>query len=325
MSGEQDHWLRQKREIQAYNTFFSALSARANPCLAAHGFEAPVEFPRIEGAREGVAAHPDFLLYDGSVFLLVEIKQGTNIEDRHIKQMDECNRVGIERAETYLRDSEVQEKTSYDGNVDQIETCIVYEGIDEDYIRKCRNEWDNCREKLEKLEEQTAILTQGRGESLRLLTGEFDSTRLQSRFESGVDLPENPKTEFVVTESWEKECLAVAISHTWGHQAASGPVQISASDIRSHFAPRHAVPMGRIKRVLHFLNEIDACSKVDDEEETHRYEFTVDHMQAILDIEQTVSEQSVEDYLMEDDQTDLDSFMDPDEDGDDDDEDAANQ
>jgi len=22
MSGEQDHWLRQKREIQAYNTFF---------------------------------------------------------------------------------------------------------------------------------------------------------------------------------------------------------------------------------------------------------------------------------------------------------------
>jgi len=103
-------------------------------------------------------------------------------------------------------------KTSYDGNVDQIETCIVYEGIDEEYLEKCRNEWDNCREKLEKLEEQTAILTQGRGESLRLLTGEFDSTRLQSRFESGIDLPTNPKTEFIVTESWEKECLAVAIS-----------------------------------------------------------------------------------------------------------------
>lgn len=51
--------------------------------------------------------------------------------------------------------------------------------------------------KLEKLEEQTAILTQGHGESLRLLTGEFDSTRLQSRFESGIDLPVNPKTEFV--------------------------------------------------------------------------------------------------------------------------------
>jgi len=65
-------------------------------------------------------------------------------------------------------------------------------------------------------------------------------------------------------------------------------------------------------------------AEVDDEEETHLYEFTVDHMQAILDIEQTVSEQSVEDYLMEDDQTEtLDSFMDPDDD-DDDDEDAAN-
>jgi len=45
--------------------------------------------------------------------------------------MEECNRVGIKRAETYLTDSDVQEKTSYDGNVDQIETCIVYEGIDE--------------------------------------------------------------------------------------------------------------------------------------------------------------------------------------------------
>jgi hypothetical protein len=72
--------------------------------------------------------------------------------------------------------------------------------------------------------------------------------------------------------------------------------------------------MGRIKRVLHFLDEIDACREVDDEDETHRYEFTVDHMQAILDIEQTVSEQSVEDYLMEDDQTDLGSFLDEEDD-----------
>jgi len=74
-----------------------------------------VEFPESKAHAKVLLHTLISSLYDGGVFLLVEIKQGTNIEDRHIEQMEECNRVGIERAETYLTDSDVQEKTSMTG------------------------------------------------------------------------------------------------------------------------------------------------------------------------------------------------------------------
>lgn len=316
MTGEQNHWDRQEREIQSYNVFFSALTARADPPLTRKGFESPVSFPQIEGQRENVQAHPDFLLYDGDVCLLVEVKQGDNIEDDHIEQIEECNKVNIERAETYLKDAEIQSKTSYDGNVSRVETCISYAGLDEEYIEKCRHEWDNCREQLEDLEERTAVLGQQQGGSLRLLAGEFEDSTLQSIFERGIELPATPKKEFAITEGWEKESLAVAICQIWGHEAASGPVEVTPSDIRSDFAPRHAIPMGRIKRVLYFLSEIGACNDISENDQDHVYEFTVDHMDEILGIVETVREQPVEGYLQEEGQMDLDSFID--DDGDDD-------
>lgn len=316
MTGEQNYWERQEREIQSYNVFFSALTARADPPLTRHGFESPVSFPEIEGQRENVKAHPDFLLYDGEVCLLVEVKQGDNIEDDHIEQIEECNKVTIERAETYLKDAEIQDKTSYDGDVSRVETCISYAGLDEDYIEKCRQEWDNCREQLEALEEKTAILGQQKGGSLRLLAGEFDDPTLQSIFERGIQLPETPKKEFTITEAWEKESLAVAICQNWGHGAASGPVEVTPTDIRSHFAPRHAIPLGRIKRVLYFLSEIGACDDVSENDQEYVYEFTVDHMGEILSVVEIVRDQPVEGHLQEEGQMDLNSFTDNDGDGD---------
>lgn len=323
MTGEQNHWDRQEREIQSYNVFFSALTARADPPLTRHGFEAPVNFPAIEGQRENVQAHPDFLLYDGEICLLVEVKQGDNIEDEHIEQVEECNKVTIERAETYLKDAEVQDKTSYNGDVSQVETCISYAGLDEGYIEKCRHEWPNCREQLEELEEKTAILGQSAGDSLQILAGEFDSPVLQSIFERGIQLPETPQKEFVITEGWEKESLAVAICQVWGHDAASGLVEVTPSDVRSNFAPRHAIPLGRIKRVLYFLSEIGACDDVSDNDQDYVYKFSVDHMDEILGIVETVREQPVEGYLQDEGQMDLDSFIDEDNDekSDEDDED----
>jgi len=324
MTGKHNHWNRQEREIQSYNVFFAALTARADPPLSRQGFEAPVCFPEIEGQREKIQAHPDFLLYDGEICLLVEVKQGDNIEDDHIDQMEECNQVTIERAESYLKDAEIQEKTSYNGDVSQVETCISYAGLDQDYIEKCRHEWPNCREQLEELEEKTAILGQSAGDSLQLLAGEFDSSVLQSIFEQGIQLPETPKKEFAITEGWEKESLAVAVCQIWGHDAASGPVEVTPSAIRSHFAPRHAIPMGRIKRVLYFLSEIEACDDISDNDRDYVYEFTVDHMDEILGIVETVRDQPVEGHLQEEGQMDLDSFIDENDDEDDEDEESAN-
>jgi hypothetical protein len=308
-------WHRQNQEVMSYNVFFSALTPRATPCLSELGFELPVMFPTITDDRQGVKTEPDFLLYDGDICLLVEVKSGDNINRQHIEQMRACDQVTIETLQEYLKDTEVYEKTSYTGNVDTIETAVVYGDLDEEYIRKCREEWPDCRERLETVEEYAAVLGQERGGSLRLLAGEFETETLGSVFSNGVNLPQNPPREFALTENCEPESLAVAICNIWGQRAVKGPVEVTVSDIRDHFAPRHAVRFGQAEYALTFLEDIGACDVEDDDREIDEgeyeqatYVFTVDHVDEILNIEQTVRETTISDYFREDEQSGLDDF-----------------
>lgn len=286
---------RQLREKQTYNLFYSALTARASPCLADHGWRAPIKFGEVDDPYAGVVARPDFVLYDGDTCLLVEVKSGDNIRDRDIEQMERCNRLTIDGVEEELEAADVRDKTPYDGEVQTIDRCIVYHDIDEAWVEQCRDEWENCQEQLERLEQEAAVLTQDFGGMLRCVAGSFESGRLQHRFDDGVELPENPKEEFVLTEQMEKEILAVAICGIWGEQAVGydDAVEVNVNQIRNHFAPRFNVPPQRLNRVLYYLTEIDACNHVED----LTYEFSRDHISEVMSIVQTVRDQRVEEVL----------------------------
>lgn len=288
---------RQLREKQTYNLFYSALTARASPSLTDHGWRVPIIFGEIEDSYAGVVARPDFVLYDGDTCLLVEVKSGDNIRDRDIEQMERCNQLTIDGVEEELEAADVQDKTPYNGEVQTIDRCIVYHDIDEEWIKQCRNEWSDCQEQLERLEQKAAVLTQDFGGTLRRVAGEFKSGRLQHRFDGGVELPENPKEEFVLTEQMEKEILAVAICGIWGEQAVGydDAVEVNVNQIRDHFAPTFNVPPARVNRVLYYLTEIGACAHVED----LTYEFSRDHISEVLNIIQTVRSQRVEDVLDE--------------------------
>ncbi len=283
---------RQLREKQTYNLFYSSLTARASPCLTDHGWRVPIKFGEIDDPYAGVVARPDFVLYDGDTCLLVEVKSGDNIRDRDIGQMERCDQLSIDGVEKELEAAEVQDKTPYDGEVQTIDHCIVYHDIDEEWVEQCRNEWENCQEQLERLEQEAAVLTQDFGGTLRRVAGEFESGRLQHRFEDGVELPENPKEEFVLTEQMEKEILAVAICGIWGEQAVGydDAVEVNVNQIRDYFAPTFNVPPKRVNRVLYYLTEIDACDHVED----LTYEFSRDHISEVLSIIGTVRDQRVE-------------------------------
>lgn len=286
---------RQLREKQTYNLFYSALTARASPCLTDHGWRVPIKFGEIDDPYTGVVARPDFVLYDGDTCLLVEVKSGDNIRDRDIGQMERCNQLSIDGVEEELEAAEVQDKTPYDGEVQTIDRCIVYHDIDEEWVEQCRDEWENCQEQLERLEQEAAVLTQDFGGTLRCVAGEFESGRLQHRFEDGVGLPENPKEEFVLTEQMEKEILAVAICGIWGEQAVGydDAVKVNVNQIRDYFAPTFNVPPQRVNRVLYYLTEIDACNHVED----LTYEFSRDHISEVLSIIGIVRDQRVEEVL----------------------------
>lgn len=282
-------------EKQTYNLFYSALTARASPCLADRGWRVPIKFGEIDDSYAGVVARPDFVLYDGDICLLVEVKSGDNIRDRNISQMERCNQLTIDGVEEELEAADVRGKTPYDGEVQTIDRCIVYHDIDEAWVEQCREEWENCQEQLERLEQEAAVLTQDFGSTLRRVAGEFESGRLQHRFDQGVELPENPKEEFVLTEQMEKEILAVAICGIWGEQAVGydDPVEVNVNQIRNHFAPTFNIPPRRVNRVLYYLTEIGACDHVED----LTYEFSRDHISEVLSIIQTVRGARVEEVL----------------------------
>lgn len=286
---------RQLKETQTYNLFYSALTARASPPLTDFGWRVPIKFGEIDDPYANVVANPDFVLYDGDTCLLVEVKSGNNIRDRDIAQMERCNQLTIDGVEEELDAADVQLKTPYAGEVQTIDRCIVYHDIDEEWVDQCRNEWENCREQLEQLEQETAVLTQDFGGKLRRVAGQFETGRLQRRFDEGIELPQNPKEEFVLTEQMEKEILAIAICGIWGEQAVGyeAPVEVNVNQIRDYFAPTFNVPPRRVNRVLYFLTEIGACDHVDG----LSYEFSRDHLSEVLSIVQTVREERVEEIL----------------------------
>lgn len=286
---------RQLREKQTYNLFYSSLTARASPCLTDHGWRVPIKFGEVNDPYADVVARPDFVLYDGDICLFTEIKSGNNLRDRDIAQMERCNQLTIDGVEEELEAADVRDKTPYNGEVQTIDRCIVYHDIDEMWVTQCREEWGNCQEQLERLEEEAAILTQDFGGTLRRVAGDFESGRLQHRFDDGIELPENPKEEFVLTEQMEKEILAIAICGIWGEQAVGHqrPVEVNVNQIRDYFAPTFNVPPTRVNRVLYYLTEIGACDHVDD----LNYEFSRDHISEVLSITQSVRDKRVEEVL----------------------------
>lgn len=307
---------RQRREVNTYNLFYSAVTARADPPLSSRGVRIPVMFPVFEDESEGrdIKAEPDIVLYDGSTCALCEIKSGHNINERDIRQMKECNKVTIETAEEELKNAQVREKTEYDGSVTAVESVIVYQDMDEEFVEETRRESADFRDALTRVTEHAVLMTQDYGGDLRVLAGEFDDDgAMQSALRAGVSLPENPPDEIMLTEGMEPEILAVAVTDIWGEQALDHDdgVVVSREEIRDHFAPRHNVNPGDLDLVFDFLEDIDAC----EETGTHRYEFRREHMGAILGVEEMVMEQRVEDYFREDDQETFESFTDENEGG----------
>lgn len=290
-------WERQRGELEAYNTFYSAFTGRASDeSFSEHGYYIRGLFATVRRSSS-TNADPDFVLYDGETLLLVEVKQGGNIESRHVDQLEASAGVSITHAEDYLRANHAAEETPYDGSVNSVEACIVYSGLDEEYINKWRGESEGFTEQLEELESVVPVLGQQPGDRLRVLTGIFHSASLQAWLSDGIELPRNPKKQFFLTDGLEMESLAVAICQLWGERAVKGSdgVVVSVSDVREQFDYRPpSIP--DVADVFQVLEYVGACDNSDVDRE---YVFRPKHMSEILDIERTVDEKSVNEYLQE--------------------------
>lgn len=278
-------WERQKAEIDSYNTFLSAYHSRASyHGFSEEGYVVSNYFPKLSDPHTGTETEPDFILYNGGTVILVEIKQGNNISSRHIEQMEKNNDISIEYTEDFLKDSQVQRRFGLNGDVFSVETCIVYDDMDEEYVEKCREKWPDCQEKLKEMENKTAILGQESGSKLQILAGEFDSPDLQSWLEYGIDLPPTSRTTVSLTDGLEMESIAVSLCNIWGQRAVSDSVLVSVKEIRSHFDHRELKP-GDVTDAFEYLSGIDACEA----QGKRKYEFRQEHLDQILDIERIIA------------------------------------
>lgn len=293
--GEESPWERQKQEINSYNTFYSTITGRAaDNSFTDKDYILVNVFPTIPDERQGLEVQPDFLLYDGNRLIMVEIKSGSNIEPRHVEQMRDFSNLTIEAAESYIKETETVRESPFEGTVNEIIPLISYEGIDEEFIEKCRHKWPDCKERLESLESEAPILTQTRNEELKVAAGSFESDDIQRWFEQGIKIPQNPKKELFLTEGMELESLAIAVCSIWGQRSANEKIEISITDVRSYFDQRTIKP-GRVRKVFHFLDTIGACEL--QEQSVPIAEFSEENMSVILNIEQKVSEKSVDEWL----------------------------
>lgn len=279
-------WSRQKKEIDAYNTFISSYHSRASyHGFSERGYVLTNYFPTIEDQYSNTTAEPDFILYNGNTFIQVEIKNSDNFEPRHKEQLERCTEITIQKAEEFLGKSEVGRRYGFDGDVYSVESCIVYQGINEEYIKKCRSEWENCREHLEEIEEVAPVLGQQTGGRLRILAGEFESDDLQHWLNYGISLPDNPRTTVSLTDGMELESIAVALCTNWGQKAVSDKVSVTVRQVRQHFDHRE-LPPARINNAFRYLTDLGICEETSERE----YTFSPEDLDDILNIERIISE-----------------------------------
>lgn len=287
MGGE---WDRQKREIDSYNTFFAAIKGDvADEGLHDLGFRIVGRFLRIPGSHGAVTAEPDFALFDGETLLLVEVKSGENIGERHIEQMKDAAAIGIEPAQEYLRETSIRSEGYDPAGLQNVQPCIVYY---EDFIEDCLTS-TGCSDALAEVADYAAVLSQDKGSALQHVEGEIESGTLSSRLEAGIELPQFPDKNVYLTEGVEKECLAVSIClDLVQNSVGKGRITITATDVTERYRNRD-IPLQRVTDVLEFLDEFGACRKTEDDE----YQFTTGHMRNITSVEPELRNQRVNDLL----------------------------
>lgn len=299
-----EEWERQKKELDSYNTFFAAIKGEiTGEGFRQLGYRYVGRFLSIPDRRNGIEVEPDFVLFDGETLLLVEIKSGTNIDERTIEQMRDCSDLSVESAQEYLKDAEWSNPDFDPNDLRRIQPCIVYF---QDFVEECKD-YQACVEALDEVQEYAAVLTQSKGDLLQYEGGSLADEEFGDALIDGFELPEAPDKNIYLTEGIEPECLAFSICHDCVvNNMGQGRLTLSASGVRQRYQNRE-VPMDRVKSVLRFLDEIGACWETDDGE----FEFTQGHLGAIYSVQEKLAEQPVSEWLDDDldEQAGLGDFM----------------
>ncbi|WP_042663220.1 hypothetical protein [Haloferax sp. ATB1] len=285
-----EQWVKQQREVDSYNLFFSSFDGLSgHEALSDLGYRLVGNFVTVADSRRQIETEPDFVLFDGETALLIEIKSGTNINTRDIQQMERCNELSYESVVDFLRDAEFEAQLD-PNELSSVEPVIVYYS---DFLDECRTS-PGCLDALNELSQYCTVLSQGKGEVLKIEEGGFENSELDSLLREGIQLPKLVDKKIYLTENANREILAYSIAHdlVLNNLGKNDRISISPSDVMERYRHRE-IPLEKVRDALRFLEKIGGCRQNADGE----FVFGTHHLGNLLQVQAKLEQTRVKDYL----------------------------
>jgi hypothetical protein len=291
-----ERWRRQKQELNSYNVFYSAIKGLdSQTSLLDIGYRVVGNFLRISDGREEVEAYPDIVLYNNESLLLVEVKSGNSVEERHLEQMQPADDISIEAVRDFLRDTDLRDPVLEPNELTNIEPLIVYPIST---VESCRQS-DKCSARLESMAEYASVLSQEKGGLLQLECGTPNSNQLHTVLDDGINLSTHPDTTVYLCENTEPEILSYSISMDIVRPQfkTEQTVEISLEDVYEWYRGRN-ISRRHLVSALTFLTQQGICRETDS-----GYSFSRADAIELMKVDEMLREKPVEDWI---DQTDMD-------------------
>lgn len=281
---------KQRRELDSYNVFYSAIKGiDADEGLLDLGFRVVGNFMQVPG-RDGNLSDPDIVLYNNETLLLVEVKSGNSVESRDEKQMQRAGELSVEDGREFLKDTDFDDPVLDHTELTDIQPVIVY---DFETILSCKQS-ASCKDRLTSMGENGGVLSQQKGGELELVQGTVSDNALESLLESGIALPKFPDTTLYLTENTNREILAYSICFDLVRPQfnTQNRVEVEPEDVYNRYRGRE-IKRRKLVDALQFLTQINACSNPSGQ----LYIFHRSDIGTIMSVTEKLEEKRVKDWL----------------------------
>lgn len=287
------NWPRIQRELNSLNLFYSAVVGKSNEEENIRGldFEDFIH-PKFKDpySEEGlIEATPDFVLLRDDYACFVEVKSGRNIEERHIEQSRRNSSFSIEGIrESFNRYLEIN------AEIKDYDSIFVYK---KEHLEECIDN-KKCLERLEKIMEDSIVLSQERGGRLKFWN---DSRRtsleeLNESLEKGIKLPVTPKNEIMIVDDPEVENVVVYLIRKFKERLREeNEFVMSPGEIYRDFIPGNIqCDRDRVKNAMEAMRKLDAVTLKKGES---KYRVKRDDVRYLMRIPDVLREENVNDIL----------------------------
>ncbi|MEF8874823.1 MAG: hypothetical protein V5A88_09190 [Candidatus Thermoplasmatota archaeon] len=287
------NWPRIQRELNSLNLFYSAVVGKSEEedDLRDLGFEDFIhpKFKDPYSERGLIEATPDFLLLRDDYTCFVEVKSGRNIDERHIEQSQRNSSFSIEGIrESFNRYLEIS------AEIRDYDSIFVYK---KEYLEECINN-EKCLERLEKIMEDSVVLSQERGGRLKFWndTRRTSLEELNDSLGEGIRLPVTPKNEIMIVDDPEVENVVVYLIRKFNERLREEKeIVVSPGDIYREFIPGNIqCDRDRVKNAMEAMRELDAVTL---KKGDSKYRVKRDDVGYLMRIPDVLREKDVDDIL----------------------------